>query len=150
MIELTEKQIKEIASELECDLKVYFNLKTGEIKSFPNFDNFLGDTEVWEEELEDLEEHRLDYIEFERLTSRDSYLIMEDFADTVHDSNLQDKLWEALSRSKPFRNFNRIIDYAGAYRDKWFKFREAKYIEWVKEQLEDINGIDEFKEISNE
>jgi len=45
-----------------------------------------------------------------------------------------------LSLSKPFRNFKDIIDNENEYRKNWFAFKSAKYIEFVKEQLESYNN----------
>jgi hypothetical protein len=35
----TEKQIHEIAQDLDCGMGCFYNLKTGEIKTLLNFDN---------------------------------------------------------------------------------------------------------------
>lgn len=37
---LTIKQIEEIAENLDCGTKCYYNLKTGEIKTLLNFDSW--------------------------------------------------------------------------------------------------------------
>ena len=40
-IELAEEQIKEIAEELDCGMKVYLNVETNEIKSIIDFDSHI-------------------------------------------------------------------------------------------------------------
>ena len=42
--------------------------------------------------------------------------------------------------SKPFKHFKEIIDNSGDFRDEWFAYRESKYIEFVKEQLDRYNN----------
>ena len=81
MIKLTEEQIKEIAGNLDCGFTCYYNKLTGEIKSIPNTDNWIGiDENPWKEEQDELDENWSDYIEFENFSSRNSYDLMVDFA----------------------------------------------------------------------
>ena len=61
---------------------------------------------------------------------------MAGFADSVDDTRLQDKLINALNKSKPFRNFKWQIDNSGDYRQQWFDFKKIRYIQLVKEQIE--------------
>jgi hypothetical protein len=140
-LELTEEQIKSIAEELEAGFKVYLNIETKEIKSILDFDNnYDADTEQWEEDLKEIEENYDKYIEFEKMDSRESFQVMEDFVETVKDEELRKKLELSLSLSKPFRNFKDIIDDENENRKNWFTFKSAKYIEYVKEQLESYNN----------
>ena len=142
-MKLTEKQIEEIADDLESGMKCYYNLKSGIIKVIPDFEGGFDD-ENWEEETKELDENESDYFEFENVNSHDSFSIMVDFAESVADVSLQDKLMKTLNRSRPFRNFKWEIDNSGAYRQKWFSFKTKRYIEWVKKQIEIFNlGINE-------
>ena len=51
-MKLTEKQIEEIADNLDYGMRCFYNLKTGEIKTVINFNNWIGaDEEPWAEEL---------------------------------------------------------------------------------------------------
>ncbi len=55
-MKLTEKQIEEIAENLDCGLRCFYNLKTGEIKTKLNSDSWIGaDLEPWEEEAEEID-----------------------------------------------------------------------------------------------
>lgn len=143
MITLTDHQIKEIAENLEFGMRCFFNKKTGEIKSVINPEHWmLTGEELWEEELEEIEEHREDYIEFEGLDSRDSFEIMEDFTEIVKNRHLKEKLLGALNRPKPFQHFKRVLDQAGESRKEWFDFRRKRYEDWVREQMELVNRED--------
>lgn len=78
------------------------------------------------------------------MDSRESFTVMAEFVDTVEDEKLREKLDLGLSLSRPFRNFKDIIDGEPKYRKKWFEFKSARYIEYVKEQLDRYNNrIDE-------
>jgi hypothetical protein len=135
----TEKQIHEIAQDLDYGMGCFYNLKTGEIKTLLNFDNWIGaDEEIWEEESKEIDENWDDYFEFEGFEFYESFKIMEDFAEIVEDAELQNKLINALNRPKPFRNFKWIIDNSGDYRQQWFDYKNMRYIQWIKEQV-DLN-----------
>ena len=53
----TEIQIEEIADCLDCGMRCYFNLKTGDIKILPNFNDWLeADEEPWQDEIKRIDE----------------------------------------------------------------------------------------------
>jgi hypothetical protein len=143
-MKLTDKQIEEIAENLDCGMRCYYNLKTGEIKTIINFDSWIGaDEELWEEELNEIEENWGDYFEFNPFESHESFQIMVDFAENVNDIRLQNNLINALNRRKPFQNFKWQIDNSGEYRQLWFDFKKMRYIQWVKEQIDFNNTKNE-------
>jgi len=86
--------------------------------------------------LDKLDENCGDYFEFGKMTSHESFEIMTDFAEAVKNKKLQDRLYKALHKSKPFRNFKWEIDNSGEYRQKWFDFKNQRLIEFVKTQIE--------------
>ena len=113
-MELTEKQIEEIAENLECGMRCFYNLTSGEIKTILNFNNWIGaDEEPWEEELEEIEEHWDDYFEFVGFESHESFQIMVDFAESIDDHRLQNRLIGALNKRKPYQHFKWEIDNSG-------------------------------------
>lgn len=140
-MKLTDEQIKEIAEEVDCGLRCFYNLKTGKILSCPDFDGqwYGDDTELWQDTLDELENNSENYFEFEGMQSYESYEVMADFAETVDDEELQEKLFRALNNRKPFQNFKWEVDNSGEYRQKWFDFKNAKMIEFVKKQIERYN-----------
>ncbi len=141
-MQITEEKIREIAENLDVGLRCFYHLKTGEIETTPDFDRndwFDYDTELWQEILDKLDENRGDYFEFEKMTSHESFEVMADFAETVDNKKLQDRLYRALNKSKPFRNFKWEIDNSGEYRQKWFDFKNQRLIEFVKNQIEQHN-----------
>ncbi len=138
----TEKQIEEIADNLDSGMRCFYNLKSGEIKTILNFDSWIGaDKEPWEEELNEIDENWGDYFEFDSFDSHDSFKIMADFAESINDSKLQDRLINALNRPKPFQNFKWQIDNSEAFLQRWFDFKKLRYIQFIKEQI-DLNDKD--------
>lgn len=139
-MKLTEEQIKEIADNLDSGLRCFYNKRTGVIKEILNFNSWIdADEEPWEEELREIEENWSDFYEFENMTSGESFNLMADFAENIDNPGLQKRLINALNRSKPFRNFKWQIDNSGEYRQLWFEFKNNRYIEWVKDQIETQN-----------
>ncbi|HOY30580.1 MAG TPA: UPF0158 family protein [Bacteroidales bacterium] len=136
-MKLTEKQIEEIADDLDCGMRCFYNLKTGEIKKIINFDRWIGaDEEPWEEEAHEIDDNWDDYSEFKGFETHETFQIMADFAEHVEDEKIQNNLINALNRPKPFRNFKWQIDNSGAYREQWFEYKKMRYIRLVKEQIE--------------
>ncbi len=143
MIKLTDQQINEIAENLDGGMRCFYNKQSGEIKTLLDFDNWDGaDEELWEEEIMEIDEHWVDLVELEKMSSRESFQLMVDFVETIDNPGLQDRLFIALNRSKPFRNFKWQIDNSGKYRPRWFKYKDQRYIELVKKQLDDYNRIE--------
>jgi hypothetical protein len=53
----------------------------------------------------------------------------------MQDRNMQQKLFDALNRRKPFANFKNLIDDS-PYRQDWFSFKQKKLEEHVSRLLE--------------
>ncbi len=144
MIKLTKDQIKDIAGELICGMNCYYNKKTEGIIKIPDIDNQIGDIdEVWKRDLKRVEDNQSDFVEFEMMDSRESFLVMEYFTDSVDDPELREELINALNRPKPFSNFKWIVDNSGDYRQRWFDFRDKKYIEWVEDRIDRYNSMED-------
>jgi len=146
MISLTKDQINEIAEQLDCGMRCYINKETFEIKTVLNFESWqTGDREPWKDVLNELDKNRDKYIEIERMETHEAFNLMDDFAESVDSSELRNSLINALKKKHPFRNFNWIVDNSGPYRQKWFDFKNQRNIEWVKNKLDEINSIEDFK-----
>lgn len=142
MFHFTKDQIKEIAEQLDCGLRAYYHKMTGELMFVPDTDKF-DDTEAWEDDLQKLEDNFLDYREIEAMESRESFRVMEDFAEQLKNSTIKNELMNALEKRKPFREFKFVIDNAGDLRALWFDFKNQRNIEWVAEQIKTQQEIDE-------
>lgn len=139
MINITERQIEEIADFLDCGLTCLYNIKTKELITMTEFDDYPDSDELnWD-----------DIIEFENMNSNDSFDMMVFFVEQLNDGFLKEKLINILNKSKPFKNFKFQIDNSGEYRQKWFDFKNKCYVEYVKLQLETIND-NENSDLNNE
>lgn len=111
------------------EIEYYYNPDTEEI-----FMSNIGD-------FEDLNEDELDEL-FEKsimLPTRydiNEYEMMENFAETISDTKLQNQLYISLNGSGAFRRFKGTCTNFNII-DDWYKFRDERYkeiaIDWCKE-----------------
>lgn len=136
MRQITNNQIKEIASQLDCGFRCFLERTTGELVFIPDTDKYPDlEVETWSNEIEKIESDNNDFAEIEPLESRDTYTIMAQFVVSVTDLDLKNKLISALNKRSPFREFKFVIDYSGDYRQKWFDFKNLKIQDWVREKI---------------
>jgi len=133
-MKFTAKHINEIAEELEAGMKVYINKETLEFQAVLDWDD-MSAPEPWNKIIRKIENEWTDVVIIEKLESKDSFRIMEDFVFEIDDEILKEDLTKILSRKSPFANFKAEIDESD-YRQKWFDFRTQKYEEYVREQLD--------------
>lgn len=70
------------------------------------------------------------------MDSRESYQIMVNFAHSIKDMTISEKLLYILSQPKPFQNFKHHIQYLN-YIDDWYKFKQTAMMDWVRQQIEE-------------
>ena len=129
--------IKKIAQELECGFDCYYNSKTNEIITIPNFSHIEDEDdfkEAFREDLDKIKNHQADFIKIEVLQSFESFKIMELFIKQLHDKKLQAELENVLTNKKPFQNFKNRIDNSD-YRKTWFDFKQNELENFVKNKL---------------
>lgn len=138
MIKPKSNIIKEIAQELDCGNDCYYNPKTNEIVTIPNFgkisdeDDFLN---AFATELNKVTKNKAEFIKIEVLESFESFKIMEQFIQQLSDKNFQSEMENVLANKKPFQNFKHIIDHSD-FRQNWFDFKQSELEKRVENQLE--------------
>ena len=134
---MTNEQLQEIADNLDFGLRCFIHKEHGDIRCFPDEDQFGSfDEEAWQQDIQAVKKGRKQYLEIEKMMPQEEFGVMEAFAHQVEEDLLRDKLLGILSRPKPFRNFKAELEQAGPYRDKWFAFRSASMLDWVKSQIQ--------------
>lgn len=138
---LTDVQIKEIAEQLDCGFRCFWNKQTNELMFVPDTNRFPeSGNEIFDEDIEKLDNNFGDYDEIESMQSSDSFEIMAEFAEQITDNNkLQRQLIFALNNKKPFSRFKNVIDNSGPYREEWFKFKNEKLKEWVMKKIAELS-----------
>lgn len=133
---MDKEKIKDIVDNLDFGMRCFIHSKSKEVIFIPDYYKHpYMDQDVFMEDNEEIENNFEDYIEIEGMDTHESFKVMEDFVETGDIGELREKLIQGLNRPKPFRNFKFIIDNSGPYREKWFKFKDKKLIDWVENQL---------------
>ena len=137
MIKLTEEQISDIAQDLEAGLKCFIHKVTGEVKTLPDElnGNMEIDEELWQDVIDEIDNDEENFIVIEGMDSRESYMLMEKFIDTLEDKQIIARLTNAINVPKPFHTFRYELDYSDEYLKKWYAFKSQQMIEWVKKHL---------------
>ncbi|OBX17898.1 MULTISPECIES: UPF0158 family protein [Bizionia] len=132
------KIIKEIAQNLNCGLDSYFNSKTDEIISIPNFSQIADEEEFQEAfkaDLQKISKNESDYIKIEVLESFESFKIMERFVNQMPENQLKSDLEKTLQNKKPFQNFKYSIENSD-FRKLWFEFKQNELEKIVTDELD--------------
>jgi len=137
-MQIAKETIKEIAEQLECGMKCYLKKETGKIIVIISDEELNDSIKVHShDEIKEINENPGDYIEFEKISSRESFEFMMDFAEEICEEPFKTALITALNSKNPFRNFKSKIDNSGSCRQKWFAYSQNKYFEYVKMQIPD-------------
>lgn len=138
VIKLSKEKIKEIAQELDLGMNCFINIDTGEYEILINksLNPYWDDDESIFKEIEERIESWENLINIEPPCTELSFQYIEQFIDDIipTGSSLQDELYEAISKRKPFRNFRNIIDCSD-YRETWFVFKEERLIEYINREI---------------
>jgi len=143
-MDLSKEKIKKIAGSLDAGFLCYIHRKTQETKFIFDFGEFSSDyIDEISEDLEEIENNIDEYINIEKMPSRESFQVMEDFLDVVSDKKFRERLLNALNRKSPFSNFKHQLKYNQRIREHWFTFKASKYEEWVINTLRNISEEEE-------
>src|SRR5688572_19184421 len=105
-MKLSPEKLKEIVEDLDMGFEVFVHKKTFEIVTIRENDDLFEDEEnPWQAELDKIQKESADYREIEKMTSRDSFRMMEAFVSEVDDPHTASRLVQALNGHKPFANF---------------------------------------------
>lgn len=131
--------IKEIAEQIDCGFRAYIHKTTLALLFIPDEDNIVDvDFDFWSEELEQLENNHSDYIEVNKWSSSEVFKSMQEFSELVSDAKHQNRLFDALRKNKPFREFNFVIDHSGDLRQEWFDFKKKWQMDFVAKRLNSL------------
>ncbi|MCY7420796.1 MAG: UPF0158 family protein [Chitinophagaceae bacterium] len=123
------------------NMRSFINIETMEVEIHPSADHFFDDEE---DIAEDAESNPDKFIPVETASSREAFIVMEDFVDTIADPLLQQRLSDAINGRKPFANFNNLVHTTSA-RVQWFDFKNMAYIVMAKQWIEE-NASNSLKE----
>ena len=83
------------------------------------------------------------YIAVPQADSREAYRDMEAFIETVKDTDLQSRLWQAISGRGAFHYFRDVLDDFPREKQRWYTFRDnrirQRVLDWL--ESEDIEPV---------
>lgn len=100
--------------------------------------------EEWAEKIGKIEASPDDCFEFEKMDSREAFKVMERFIGDIAHIPTHNKFIDAISRKKPFADFNQLISYYPDLRREWFAYKDQSNIDFVKDQVEAHNTMLDF------
>jgi hypothetical protein len=114
----------------------YLDLRTGEIRQHGRV-ALGGETDDDELSEESVEEGLAtgDLIHIEAIESSVEYRWMEEFAASVGDGRLRDRLEDTLRGRRPFRRFKDVLGEHRVARERWLRFHDARVREATREWL---------------
>ncbi|MDB5201344.1 MAG: hypothetical protein JWQ27_753 [Ferruginibacter sp.] len=135
---LTPAQVKEIAEELGIGQCCYYHKEKGTLLFLPDFAAHMYEIdELYADDIAEVENNSGDYIVLEPPTSKESFRIMANFANSLPENlGLRNQLFYALDNRKPFSHFKNRVDDSD-YREAWFAFRDEQLRQWVVERFEE-------------
>lgn len=140
-LQIPPEMIKEIAEQLDCGMKCFYNTKTVELEYYPDefIDSSYYSEGPWKDVMDKIDENPDDYLEFIGWDSHESFRVMENFINQMSNQKIQAKFEEVIRRRKPFQQFKyQLYDFPDL-REQWFAFKEQSLIDYVTEQLEAYN-----------
>jgi hypothetical protein len=135
-IEIKSEKLKEIAEYLDMGMLCFYHKTTGKLESYPKDLEFSGLEDEWADVTEKMDANLADYLEIEAMGSSQAFRVMESFIDDIDHGPTHNKFIDAISSKKPFQNFNNLLHYYPYLRQQWFAYKLERYIEYVKEQID--------------
>ena len=132
-MELSDETRREIADLLDSGMDCFYHLPTATIEYHPDLNDPNFDPEFWTDAIERIEKYGDKYIRFEKMDSNESFRVMENFTNSLTDPNFRDRLYLALSKPRPFRNFKNLMN-SSDLRKEWFNFKQKAYLDFVGRQ----------------
>ncbi len=140
-VNITPEKIKEIAQDIDCGMKCFYHITTGDIESYP--DELKGhagfEEEMWEDSINRVENNYKEYIAFEGMESHESFRLIETFISNIADDKTSLYFKEAINRRKPFQQFKFCLQEYADLQQQWYQFKNEELIKWVDDQLKAYN-----------
>jgi hypothetical protein len=140
-VTITPEKINEIVQELDCGMKCFYHIATGDIESYP--DELKGhagfEEEFWKDTIKKVKKNYKQYISFEGMESHESFRLMEIFIGNIEDGNTRIYFEEAILRKKPFQQFKACLHEYDGLQQQWYLLKNEQLIKWVQEQLAGYN-----------
>ena len=141
MLSLTEKEVDLIATQLLKGNVCFYQVDKKKIHHLPDDEDYFNYDLTREEEdiLDEIDDNPDNYAEFTKMEPPQEHQMMQDFVDRkIKERALAEDLVNVLSKPKAVTGFKFLIEES-KYKNEWLEFRNWKYQDWVKEQVDSFN-----------
>jgi len=121
---------------LDGGMLFFYHKNNGELVSYPEGLEDSGYEDDWADETKKVKDAPDDYVQFVKASSREAFKLMEGFIDNIDHIPTRNKFINAISRKKPFANFNDMLRYYPALRQQWFDYKLLNSIEHLQRQID--------------
>lgn len=120
------------------ELEYFLDLRSGEVRQY-RLSAFAGDAQDFELSEDEADAGLAEgyLVRIEPLESSVEYGWMAEFTASVTNARLRDRLEVALGGRGVFRQFKDVLVGDPAERERWFRFRDGRVREAMREWLED-------------
>lgn len=132
-MELEKKDFDFLLSELANALETHFDNSMGYLNITRMEIDYIFDVSF---EQDFFPEDGDELLRIDPIPSHESFRIMEDFAGSVQDEKVQDRLFRMLGRSHPFSRFRDEV-YDSGIEKEWFSYKDQKMKEYARNWLEE-------------
>jgi hypothetical protein len=117
----------------DAETEYYLDLQTGEIihAAWGAF----AHNEPQYAEFESVRDDEVRYRLIGSVPSREGWRWMRDFAESVSDARVQERLLDAIHGSGAFGRFKRVLSFHPEVREAWFRFHEERLLVYAREWL---------------
>ena len=135
-IHISAERVKEIAEYLDAGMLCFYHISTSTIDYYPDpLKNNMQEEELWKDVMDKIDVHCDEYIRFEGMDSRESFMLMQSFIEAKCPIHLQERFSKAITHKKPFQHFKSLLlDYPDL-REDWFVYKNQQYIAFVQNQI---------------
>lgn len=135
-MEISKETLEELVNcydDNQMDHEYFLNIETKDIAFFSSY----IDRNEYDELMEKVEEGFGEiYFKVPQTDSREGFLDMEEFVETVYSDKIKSQLYDALSRNKGvFRRFKDVLMEYPDIREQYYQYKyeknKARVIDWL-------------------
>ncbi|WP_100629271.1 UPF0158 family protein [Algoriphagus formosus] len=141
MLSLTDQEVDLITTQLLKGMVCFFQIDKRKIHHMPDDEDYFNYDLTPDEEdiLDEIDANPDNYAEFTKMEIPQEHQMMQDFIDRyVKERNLAEDLVNALTKPKSMTAYKFLIDES-KYKNQWHEYRQLKYKDWVREQVDSFN-----------
>ncbi len=120
---MTHQQIEKIVAHLDEGLHVHLNVRSGKQYALPPRMLYVyAPPEQYKPAIEEIWNHKDDFVEIEPLPQMEQYIMIQDFIDEIPPGKDYDRFNAILNHQNTFASFDLLIQHS-KYLDQWHEYK---------------------------